>query len=104
VRPWVFWTGAGATAVSGALIGVFAVQKHNAVNDFHRDIAAAAPSVVGSTLVADQQRAQSAAHHVNIMIGVTAGLAATTAILAYFTDWHSARDAALLDSFYSVNR
>lgn len=95
LKPWVFWTGAGATAISGALIAVFAVQKHNAESDF-QDLLNG-PVVDGTALVEASQRARSASHRTNATIGITAGLAVTTAIVAYFTDWNTARDKPLLE-------
>lgn len=95
LKPWVFWTSAGATVVSGALIGVFAVQKSNAESDF--DALLNRPVVDGTALVDAGERASSASRRTNAMIGVTAGLAVTTAIVAYFTDWHAARDKPLLE-------
>ena len=98
LKPWVFWTSAGATVVSGALIGVFAAQKADAQNDFDDAIQSGAV-VNGARLREIQDRAENAATRTNVFIGVTAGLAATTAIIAYFTDWHADRDSVLLGHF-----
>ena len=64
---------------------------------------ASIPSAIASSaallsrgVVRDQDRAHRKTHDVNIMIGVTAGLVVTTAILGCFTDWNQARDAAVL--------
>lgn len=94
VKPWMFWTGVGATAAGVACVVVFSVQKSNAEQDF-RDLTNQ-QVVAGIELRDAIDRANSARNHANIAIGATAGLAVTTAILGYFTDWHRERDTELL--------
>jgi hypothetical protein len=94
VKPWMFWTAAGATVAGAACIAVFAIQKSNAESDFReltqQDV------VAGLALKDAADRANAWKNRTNVAIGATAGLAITTAILGYFTDWDRGRDTELL--------
>ncbi len=97
VKPWMFWTGVGATAASAACIGFFAYKKSDSERQWNDTVNAGTPGgVPGDTLVDIGNSAQRWRDRTNIAIGTTIGLGITTAILGYFTDWDRARDTQLL--------
>ncbi len=95
VKPWMFWTAVGATAVSASCIAIFAIQKSKAEDDFQELLLQGGP-VGGVELREVTDRAERWKDRTNVAIGTTIGLGVTTAILGYFTDWNRERDTELL--------
>lgn len=97
VKPWMFWTGVGATAVSAGCIGIFAYKSHEAKQRWDDTVNGSAPgNVPGEVLVDAGGDAERWARRTNIAIGTTIGLGVGTAILGYFTDWNEGRDVQLM--------
>lgn len=97
VKPWMFWTGVGATAASAVCIGIFAYKKSDTERQWNDTVNAGTPGgVPGDTLVDIGNSAERWKDRTNIAIGTTIGLGITTAILGYFTDWDQKRDVQLM--------
>ena len=97
VKPWMFWTALGTTAASGGVAIFCAIRQSEKERQWNDTVNAGAPGgVPGDTLVDISQSAERWKDRTNIAIGATIGLGVTTAILAYFTDWHRDRDTELL--------
>ncbi len=97
VKPWMFWTAAGATAVSAGCLAFFVIKNNQAEDQWNDVVNAGDPAgVPGDVLVKIGDDAKRWNDRANVAIGTTIGLGVTTAILGYFTDWGRERDTALL--------
>lgn len=95
IPRWGFFTSLGATVALGAVTIWSGLDANNGVNAFEAAARTAnSPGInaTGSPTPADEAQAlledgRDKERRTNILIGVTAGMAATTAILGVFTNW-----------------
>jgi tetratricopeptide (TPR) repeat protein len=86
ITPIVFIVGAGLTAVAGGVLIWSGVDTLTA-NDNYTRYFTEAPSPNVTEAEGLYHSALDAQTRTNVLVGVTAALAATTVILAIFTDW-----------------
>ncbi|MGB5812202.1 MAG: hypothetical protein WBG86_16820 [Polyangiales bacterium] len=95
VPRWAFFSSLGATAALGAVTIWSGIDANNGVDAFEAAARTAnSPGINsgGSPTPADEAQAlldsgQQKERRTNILIGVTAGMAASTAVLGIFTNW-----------------
>ena len=95
IPRWGFFTSLGATVALGAVTIWSGIDANNGVDDFEAAARTAnSPGINNgsSPTPADEAQAllddgNSKERRTNILIGVTAGMAATTAVLGVFTNW-----------------
>ncbi len=103
VPRWAFFSSLGATVALGAVTAWSGIDANKGVSAYEsaaRSASSPGINVGGSPTPQEQAEAlleegRAKERRTNILIGVTAGLAATTAVLGVFTNWKGeSRDAA----------
>ena len=103
VPRWAFFSSLGATVALGAVTVWSGIDANNGVSAYESAARTAnSPGINGGGSPTPQEQAQSLLEEgrskerrTNILIGVTAGMAATTAVLGVFTNWKGeSREAA----------
>jgi hypothetical protein len=103
VPRWAFFSSLGATVALGAVTVWSGIDANNGVSAYESAARTAnSPGINGGGSPTPQEQAQSLLdegrskeRRTNILIGVTAGMAATTAVLGVFTNWKGeSREAA----------
>jgi tetratricopeptide (TPR) repeat protein len=95
VPRWAFFSSLGATVALGAVTVWSGIDANNGVSAYESAARTAnSPGINGGGSPTPEQQAQSLLdegqrkeRRTNILIGVTAGMAATTAVLGVFTNW-----------------
>ena len=102
VPRWAFFSSLGATVALGAVTAWSGIDANKGVNAYESAArSASSPGINNGGSPTPQEQAQSLLdagrekeRRTNILIGVTAGMAATTAVLGVFTNWKGeSRDA-----------
>ncbi|MBW2225524.1 MAG: hypothetical protein JRF54_15275 [Deltaproteobacteria bacterium] len=102
VPRWAFFSSLGATVALGAVAAWSGIDANKGVSAYESAArSASSPGINNGTSPTPQQQAQALLEEgrqkerrTNILIGVTAAMAATTAVLGVFTNWKGeARDA-----------
>ena len=103
VPRWAFFSSLGATVALGAVTAWSGIDANKGVSAYESAArSASSPGINDGGSPTPQEQAQSLLEEgrakerrTNILIGVTAGMAATTAVLGVFTNWRGeSRDAA----------
>ncbi len=103
VPRWAFFSSLGATVALGAVTAWSGVNANKGVSAFESAArSASSPGINNGGSPTPEEQAQSLLEEgkakerrTNILIGVTAGMAVTTAVLGVFTNWKGeSRDAA----------
>lgn len=103
IPRWAFFSSLGATVALGAVTAWSGVDANKGVSAYESAARTAnSPGINNGSSPTPEEQAQSLLEEgrkkerrTNILIGVTAGMAATTAILGVFTNWKGeSRDAA----------
>jgi hypothetical protein len=103
VPRWAFFSSLGATVALGAVTAWSGIDANNGVAAYESAArSASSPGINSGGSPTPQDQAQSLLEEgrqkerrTNILIGVTAGMAVTTAVLGVFTNWKGeSRDAA----------
>jgi len=103
VPRWAFFSSLGATVALGAVAAWSGIDANNGVSAYESAArSASSPGINNGTSPTPQQQAQALLEEgrqkerrTNILIGVTAAMAATTAVLGVFTNWKGeSRDTA----------
>jgi len=103
VPRWAFFSSLGATVALGAVTAWSGIDANKGVSAYEAAArSASSPGINGGGSPTPQEQAQSLLEEgrqkerrTNILIGVTAGMAATTAVLGVFTNWKGeSRDAS----------
>jgi hypothetical protein len=92
---WAFFSSLGATVVLGAVTVWSGIDANKGVSDYESAArSASSPGINNGGSPTPQEQAQALLdegrqkeRRTNILIGVTAGMAATTAVLGVFTNW-----------------
>lgn len=95
IPRWTFFSSLGATVALGAVTIWSGIDAKNGVSDYESAArTASSPGINGGASPTPAQQAQalldegqSKERRTNILIGVTAAMAATTAVLGVFTNW-----------------
>ncbi len=102
VPRWAFFSSLGATVALGAVAAWSGIDTNKGVSAYESAArSASSPGINNGSSPTPQEQAQSLLEEgrqkerrTNILIGVTAGMAATTAVLGVFTNWKGeSRDA-----------
>jgi hypothetical protein len=102
VPRWAFFSSLGATVALGAVAAWSGIDANKGVSAYESAArSASSPGINSGASPTPQEQAQALLdegrqkeRRTNILIGVTAGMAATTAILGVFTNWKGeSRDA-----------
>jgi len=89
ISPVWFYVGLGATGLAGAATIVSGIDTANQHSHFVSQCGSQQPPVAcPSSLASNGQSAQT---RTNVLIGVTAGLAAVTVVTVFFVRWHDTR-------------
>jgi hypothetical protein len=113
VPRWAFFSALGATVALGAVTAWSGVDANRGVSDYEAAARTAnSPGINngGSPTPAEQaqsllEEGQKKERRTNILIGVTAGMAVSTAVLGVFTNWKGnsrERDAKRIDASVGV--
>ena len=103
VPRWAFFSSLGATVALGAVTAWSGIDANKGVSAYEsaaRSASSPGINIGGSPTPQEQAEAlleegRAKERRTNILIGVTAGMAATTAVLGVFTNWKGeSRDAA----------
>ncbi len=103
VPRWAFFSSLGATVALGAVAAWSGIDANKGVSAYESAArSASSPGINNGRSPTPQEQAQALLEEgrqkerrTNILIGVTAGMAATTAVLGVFTNWKGeSRDAA----------
>jgi hypothetical protein len=103
VPRWAFFSSLGATVALGAVTAWSGIDANKGVSAYESAAqSASSPGINSNGSPTPQEQAQSLLEEgrqkerrTNILIGVTAGMAVTTAVLGVFTNWKGeSRDAA----------
>ena len=88
ISPVWFYIGLGATGLAGAATVVSGVDTANQHSHFVSDCKGVAGDSGCGTLASNGQSART---RTNVLLGVTAGLAALTAVTVFLVRWHDTR-------------
>jgi hypothetical protein len=88
ISPVWFYVGLGATGIAGAATIVSGVDTANQHANFTRECPQGSQTGKCATLASNGQSAQT---RTNVLLGVTAGLAAVTTVTVFFVRWHETR-------------
>ncbi len=89
ISPVWFYLGLGATGIAGVATIVSGVDTANQHSAFTSKCGSANPPVACPVGLASS--GQSAQTRTNVLLGVTAGLAAVTVVTVFFVRWHDTR-------------
>jgi hypothetical protein len=89
ISPVWFYLGLGATGIAGVATIVSGVDTANQHSEFTSKCGSANPPVACPVGLASS--GQSAQTRTNVLLGVTAGLAAVTVVTVFFVRWHDTR-------------
>lgn len=95
IPRWAFFSSLGATVALGAVTAWSGIDANNGVDAYESAArAASSPGINNGSSPTPEQQAQALLEEgqqkerrTNILIGVTAGMAVTTAVLGVFTNW-----------------
>jgi hypothetical protein len=95
VPKWAFFASLGATVALGAVTAWSGIDANKGVSEYESAArSASSPGINSGASPTPQQQAQALLdegrqqeRRTNILIGVTAGMAVTTAVLGVFTNW-----------------
>jgi hypothetical protein len=88
ISPVWFYVGLGATGIAGAATIVSGIDTANQHSHFTNQCSSGNVALDCDTLRSNGQSAQT---RTNVLLGVTAGLAAVTAVTVFFVRWHDTR-------------